>query len=626
MSWATLSREKIVLLVAIIFPLLILYNATFKPWPVHPERALFLGFVLVFSILATPLKCKGAVRGKICSIIDLILIMASIACAMHIILDWEYIVIYFGVPRPVDIILGIIATLVTLEACRRTLFPLVPLCLAFLLYAVFGHYLAGLMAAPTLSITRIVQQLYLQTSGLYGVVFNVGLKYVIPFLTMGCLLKAMGAMDVLSDFANILVGRTVGGPAKISVITSSMFGLTSGSGVANVVFTGTFTIPLMKRYGYESHFAGAVEACSSTGGQLMPPVMGVAAFIMADYTGIPYLRIVSAGILPALLYYVAIFLRVHYKAKQEGLVKPSADIFGKVSSLREIAPRLIPLGIIFAVLIGGLFMWTPTKAAVVATAAIIPLSFLRRETRLTPMKILSGLRDVSDSFRPIGAATIAMGILVAVAAQTGLGLKFSDLMLIASGESLALLLLVTAVACLIMGMGISGVVVYIFGGIMLAPALVEAGIPILVAHFFIFYWAQLQAITPPVCMTSYAAASIARAKPVRTAITACSVGIMGFVGAFLVVWHPELLLVGSPMLALTTFLLMSIGLFALVFAFGGYINRQLSLWERILFAILALAVFAGDFTVSLLAAVIIVILVFVSRILKKRSQTSRKED
>jgi len=612
-------RGKIAYVLSVILPLLVLYNAIFKPWLLHPERALFLGFILALTIFLVPLKSKGVVSSKIYLLIDLILIAASIACALHIILDWEYIIYHLGVPRPVDIGLGITATLVTLEATRRTMFPLVPICLVFLLYAVFGEYLGGMMAAPGFSMSRLTQDLYLTTQGLYGLVFNVTLKYIIPFLIMGGLLKAMGAMNILGDLVNMLVGRTAGGPAKIAVATSSVFGTMSGSAVANVAFTGTFTIPLMKRYGYKSEFAAGVEATASAGGHLMPPIMGTAAFVMADYTGIPYVRIIAAAILPAILYYTAIFLRVHYKAKQEGLAKPTADIVGRISSIKEIIPRLIPLVIVFAVLMAGLLMWTPTKAAVVTTAAIIPISFLRRETWLTLRKVLDGLVDATRSIIPVGAALIAIGILMAVATGTGLGLKFSELMLIASGESLVLLLLVTAVACIIMGMGVGGSAVYIFAALMLGPALVELGLPMLPAHFFIFYFAQLQSLTPPVCLTVYTAASIARANPMRTALIAFSLGIVGFVGAFLVVLHPELLLIGSTVSSLVTFLFMAIGTASLTFALGGYINRQLSLWERALFLISAAVIFAQwNYALSIGGAAMIAVLIFVPMILRKR--------
>ena len=348
---------------------------------------------------------------------------------------------------------------------------------------------------------------------------------------------------------------------------------------------------------------------------------------MADYTGIPYVRIIAAAVLPAILYYTAIFLRVHYKAKQEGLAKPTADIVGRISSIKEIIPRLIPLVISFAVLMAGLLMWTPTKAAVVTTAAIIPISFLRRETWLTPRKILDGLVDATRSIIPVGAALIAIGILMAVATGTGIGLKFSELMLIASGESLLLLLLVTAVACIIMGMGVGGSAVYIFAALMLGPALVELGVPMLPAHFFIFYFAQLQSLTPPVCLTVYTAASIARANPMRTALIAFSLGLVGFVGAFLVVLHPELLLIGSTASSLVTFSFMAIGTASLTFALGGYINRQLSLWERVLFGLLSVVIFAQwNYAFSLAGVAIIGILIFIPVILKRRSQTSLKRD
>jgi len=614
-----LARGNVIPILSITFPLFVLVIVTIRPLSLYPERASVFIFVLVLTFLLFPLNRKRVVPRKIYSIIDLTIIIATIVSGMHLVLDWEYVVAHMGSPRSIDIAMGITAILVTLEATRRTIFPIVLVCLAVLLYAGFGVHLGGIMAAAPYDIDRLMTQLYLTNQGLYGVVLDVVIKYVIPLLIMGALLKAMKAMDILGDFVNILVGRTVGGPAKLSVVTSGMFGMISGSSVANVGFTGTFSIPLMKRYGYQSEFAAGVEACASNGGQLMPPIMGTAAFIMADFIGVPYVRIMLAGFLPALLFYLAIFLRVHFKAKQEGLKRPSEDIVGRIAGLREIAPRLVPLLIIFAVLISGLFMWTPTRAAVVTIAAIIPISFLRRETWLTPRKILDGLIDSTNSIIPIGATCIAMGLIVGVTGLSGLGLKFSELMLIASSESLLLVLLLTAVACIIFGMGLASVAVYIFVSLMLAPALVQLGVPILPAHFFIFYFAQLSCITPPVCLCAYAAASLARANPMKTAFIAVSLGIMGFLVPFLFVINTSLLLEGSIVSIVITFSLVAIGVLGVTLGLGGYLNRQLSLWERALFGLSAFAIFAQwNYALSIGGVAMIAVLIFVSMILRKR--------
>jgi len=580
------SREKLVTLVVIAFPLLILYNAVFRPWLIYPERALFYGFIMIVTFLLFPLKSKGAIRSKIYFVIDSLLILAAIVTAAHIMFDWEYIVRHVGAPsRPIDIAFGITAILVILEGVRRTMFALLPLCIAFLLYGMYGVYLSGPMAAAPLTLDRLIQSLYLSTSGVLGIVFDVGLKYVVPFLIMGSLLKAMGAMDVLGDFVNKLVGKTAGGPAKIAVCTSAAFGSMSGAAIANVVFTGTFTIPLMKRYGFKPDFAGGVEAAASCGGQFMPPIMGAGAFIMADYTGIPYKHIILAALVPALLYYLAIFIRVHFRAKQRGLERPSAEIIGRVYSYRELLPRLIPLALAFTVLMYGLITWTPTRAAAITIAAILPISFVRRESRLTPKKLLGGLSSSTYGFSSLGATFLAMGIMVAVALVSGLGLKFSELITTASGQHVFLLLALTAVALIIMGMGIGGTVVYVFGAVMIAPALVKLGIPILSAHLFIFYFAIIQSVTPPVCLTSYTAASIANANPYKTAGHAVALAAMGFIVPFLFVVYPGLLLKGDLVSILTSVLPTVVAIFGLVFAAGGYINRNITLWERALFAV-----------------------------------------
>lgn len=617
-----LSREKIAYLLTIVFPLLVAYNAFYKPWLVHPERAFFLGWILVVGIFLVPLKSQGVVRRKIYFIIDLILIAAAIACAVHIFVDWRYIVAHLGMElRLIDMVFGIAATVIAIEATRRTMFPLVPVCLLFLAYALYGHLIPGIMQAPPLSLDRLVMQLYLSytSNGLYGLCLHVALSYIIPFLILGGLLKAMGAMDVLGDLVNRLVGRSVGGPAKIACVTSGAFGMMSGSAVANVAFTGTFTIPLMKRYGYTPEFAGGVEAASSTGGQLMPPIMGAAAFLMADYTGIPYLHICLAASLPAILYFVAIFFRIHLQAKKQGLERPAADIVGRIASIRELIPRLIPPAIIFAILMAGLFTWTATKAAIVTAVAVIPVSFLRREMRMTPRKIIAGLRDSTNSFLSIAGAVIAAGILIATVMVSGLGLKFCTLTLTLTGESLFLVLIVTAAACLLMGMGIGGIIVYVIAAVMIAPSLIKCGVPMMQAHLFIFYFAQIQSITPPVCLASYTAATIARASLVKTALLGISIGILGWVVPFFFVMHPELNFEGSPVSIAIIFLLMLIGLVGLSIGFAGYTNRQLSLWERMLFLIAAGAIFVHWSIPLTLAAVVLVAALLFIPIIKRRN-------
>ena len=623
--WAasTTSREKIAWLLTVAFPLLVAYDAFYRPWLVHPERAFFLGWILVLAIFLVPLKSEGVVRRKIYFIIDLILIATAIACATHIFFDWEYIVAHLGMePRLIDIVLGIAATVIALEATRRTMGPLVPVCILFLLYAMYGHYIPGIMEAPPLTLDRLIMQLYLSytANGLYGLCLHTALSYIIPFLIVGGLLKAMGAMDVLGALVNKLVGRTVGGPAKISCITSGIFGMMSGSAVANVAFTGTFTIPIMKKYGYKPEFAGGVEAASSTGGQLMPPIMGAGAFLMADYTGIPYLRICLAAILPAILYFTSIFLRIHLQAKKQGLDKPSEDIVGRIASIRELIPRLIPLVIIFAILMVGLLTWTPTKAAIVTAAAIIPVSFMRREMRMTPRKIIAGLRDTTNSFLPVAGAIIAMGILIATAMVSGLGLKFSTVMTAASGESLFLLLLLTAVACLIMGMGVGGVAVYVFAAVMIAPALIKLGVPMMQAHLFVFYFAQIQSLTPPVCLASYTAASIAKANPIKTALIGVSIGFLGWVVPFLFVMHPELNVEGSPAAIGIMFIFTLIALICISIGFGGYTNRPISAWERALFSLAGVAIFVNwSVPLSVAAVALVGILLFAPRMFRRRS-------
>ncbi|MBW1699528.1 MAG: TRAP transporter fused permease subunit [Deltaproteobacteria bacterium] len=614
-------RKRILHILSILFPLYVVVIVTLRPISLYPERASVFIFALVLTFLSYPLYSERPLLAKIYSFIDLVLIAGVIVSGMHLVVSWRYIVDHMGAPRTIDIAMGVVAILITLEAVRRTILLILPVILLVLAYAVWGSHLGGIMAAAPVDYERLISGIYLTFQGLFGIVLDVFIKYIIPLMVMGALLKAIGAMDVPGDLVNLAVGRTAGGPAKLAIVTSGLFGMMSGSAVANIGFTGTFTIPIMKKYGYQSDFSAAVEACASNGGQIMPPVMGASAFIMADFIGVSYARIMLAGFIPAFLFYITVFLRVHFRAKQRGLQRPSEDVIGKIKGIREIGPRLIPLVIIFTTLMVGLFMWSPTRAAVVTTFVIFPLSFFRRETRLTLGKILDALKDAAEAVVPVAATMVAMGMIVGVSGLSGLGIKFSELMLIASGQSLTLLLLVTMVACIIFGMGLASSAVYIFVAVMLAPALIKLGLPVLVAHFFIFYFAQLSCIIPPVCLCAYAAGSIARAEPMKTAFWAVSLGIMGFIVPFLFVFEPSLLLEGSFTSTMISFSLAFAGLFGLVFSLGGYLNRQLGPLQRTLFLVAAGIIFyRSGITLDLLGIFLLGALILIN-IIRKPAMT-----
>jgi len=602
----------------VVFALFILFITFTRIFPVFPERAAVYILLLFLAVLAFPLRGEG-VRGKAYIIFDVLLIIATVAFGLYLIFNYKEIISRQGAFTVTDVALGATAVIVTLELTRRVMFPLFLICLAFVVYMIAGEYVPGIFGTPGYSIDRIVGQLSLTMQGLFGVGLNVIIKYVIPFIIFGCLLRAAGIMEVFASLASLILRKSAGGPAKLSILTSSFFGMLSGSAIANVAFTGIFTIPLMKKYGYRSSYAGAVEACASNGGQMTPPIMGSAAFLMADYTGISYIRIILAAVLPALLYFAALFIRVHFKAKQLGLDKRTEDLGIINTGFSKLIPKLVPIVIIMTILLAGLVMWTPTRAVLVATAAAIPLSFLHRDSRLTPKKILGALRESTETSMVVAVSCIAIGIIMGVASLTGIGLKFSELMVSASGQNLFALLLLAAIACIILGMGVATTIVYIFMAIMLAPALVGLGIPLLSAHFFLLYAALLASITPPVCIASYAAAGVAGESPMKVAWEAVSLGVVSFILPFIVIFKPEVLLEGNILSIITTFLFMMAAVLGFSFALGGYINRSLTVWERILFGAVGLAMLLGNYAISLVALAIGSMLIVMPVIRKRRS-------
>lgn len=616
-----LSRANIKTVLAIIFPLFILFSISTRMIPVFPERIIVYLLVLVIGFIYFPTKRVG---GKVSLVIDAVLITAGIMSAVYILLNLEDIIYRQGAPTSLDLIFGVIATLIVLELNRRAIFPLGVVCLLFVVYAFFGEYMFGFLKTPGYDLSRVMTGFYLTMDGFFGLGVGVLIKYIFPFLIMGSLFNVLGGMDILSDLVKVIVGKTTGGPAKIAVTTSSLFGMVSGSSVANVCFTGNFTIPLMKRYGYKSVEAGAIETCASAGGQIMPPIMGTAAFLMADFTGIPYLHIMLAGFLPATLFYITLFARVHITAKRAGLGEVGGAM-GTQPRLREALLRAVPVFAMFAVLMFSLFNWTPMRAALLTIVAMIPLSFLRRDTRLTLRKILAGLRASTDGIISVACTCVGIGIIIGVAGMTGIGLKFSELLLTISGANVPLLLLVTFSACLIFGLGISTGVVYILVAIMLAPALVHCGVPLLPAHFFVMYAAILGTLTPPVCITAYAAATISGDNPLKVGIRSVAIGIVLFLMPFLIVLHPQLLLQTNIAEIIYTFLVLAGGCLGITFGVSGYINRNISVWERISLIGLGVMVIFCDQVIALIALVAMVILILVPIVLKKRSKNLRIE-
>ncbi len=558
-----------------------------------PEAIIFRGTHLLFALLLILLTLPNGARTRGRTVgwaADLALMALSVAAVGYLFANYEYVVtrIYYADPlRTGDVIFGALAVLLVLEAARRTTGWVLPLtAVVFLAYAFLGPWLPGLLAHPGFSLELVLDQLYLTTEGIFGIPLAVSATYVIVFVVFGSFLAASGVGQFFTDFATALTGGSRGGPGKVSVVSSTLFGTVSGSAVANVMVDGWLTIPLMKRAGFKPAFAAAVEATASTGGQIMPPVMGAAAFVMAEFTGIPYIQIAKHALIPALLYYVALFFSIHFEALRSDLKGvPKADLPGLSEVLLRRGHLFLPVFVILGFMVAG---FTATYAALWATASVVVLSWLRRETRMGPRRILTALEDGARNTLPVAATCAVAGIIVGVVALTGVGLRFTSLVMALAGSHLVLALLLTMAAGLVLGMGMPTTPAYIVQAALLIPALIKLGVPEIAAHMFVFYFACLSAITPPVALAVYAAAGIGGARLWESGVEAVKAGAAGFIVPYMFVFGPALLLIGDAAHIAWAVVTATTGAVALAASLRGYLLRSATWLERALLAASAL--------------------------------------
>jgi TRAP transporter 4TM/12TM fusion protein len=565
----------LITVVAVSMSVFHLYVAYFGPPDAYVMRGLHLAFALALAFLILPgFNGKAASPG----VIDLLLVAAAAAAALYPTANLSYIVnrmYYVDEPILADYIFGGAAILLIMEATRRATGWALPItAAAFLAYGVtLGNQSVGTM----------LDQLYLTTEGIFGIPLYVSATYVMLFILFGAFVERSGAGKLFMDFALALAGHTSGGPAKVAVITSSLFGTVSGSAVANVMTTGTFTIPLMKRSGYRPAFAGAVEAVASTGGQLMPPIMGAAAFVMAEFLGVSYLTVAVFALLPALLYYVAVFMAVHFEARRTGLVGlPKPDLPRLREVLGERGHLFLPLAIIVGVLLYG---YSAAFAALCGIASVIPTTWLRASTRrtFTPTAIIAALEAGARNTIVVALACACAGIVIGTITLTGLGLSFTGIVLAISQNSLILALLLTMVAGILLGMGLPTTPAYIVQVALLVPALVKLGVKVEAAHLFVLYFAVLSAITPPVAMAVYAANGISRAGLIESSWAAVKLGLTGYIIPFMFVFGPSLLLIGEWSDVLLTVVTATVGVTCLAAALHNFFFFGATrVWERVM--------------------------------------------
>lgn len=568
---------------------------------------LMIGMVLIFLYYPLGRKRENKSKGFIiaCRIIDWILIALALLIGFYVVLNFDA---YSQMMQNNQLtqemfVLGIIVTLLTLESGRRVLGNVLPIiAIIAILYAYFGDKIPGLFGHRGYNTQRITLSIF-SDRGVYGTPIGTSATNVYLFLLFAAYLAVSGADQIFQDIAIAAAGRKRGGPAKMAVIASAFFGTISGSCVANVVSTGAFTIPLMKKNGYRAKFAGAVEAVASTGGQIMPPIMGAAAFVMADITGISYAEICIAAVLPAVMYYVCLFKMVDLESVRfdlKGL--PEDQIPDLKQSLARGMKLFVPVAVLLIMMIG--LKTTPMKAAIWSIAAILVLGFLDKKDRMTIKGVVDGAVAAAKSLCAVVGACATAGIVVSVFSLTGLGLKFSNFIVQLGNNALIPSLILSMLVCAVLGMGLPTTAAYIVCATAIAPALTGLGVPVLAANLFLLYFASLSAITPPVAVASYAAAGIAEENPVQLGLTAVKLGITGFILPFAFALNPDYITFHFDIQTLMTWLSGLVVAYSLAIAFQGYVKKKITLVERAVYLGIICLVIVPNFWSSLTGIVL----------------------
>lgn len=525
-----------------------LFYAYVHPFFALDHRALHWLLMSVLVFVLYPCSRHRSPRNRM-TLLDGVFLIVSAGICLWIFIFSTSILNRAGTFLPIDVVLGTILILIVLEAARRTTGPAVPLiAVIFIGYVLFGPYLPDVLAHKGYSIERLSTYLALSTDGVFGVPLGVSANFILLFILYGALLRKTGAGQFFTDVAFALTGWSRGGPAKAAVASSTFFGMISGSSVANTVTTGSFTIPLMKRTGYPGYFAAGVEASSSTMGQIMPPIMGAAAFIMAEFLSIPYFKVCVAAAIPAVLAFFSTFMQVHFRAVAMGIAGlPRADLPRIGKAFAEGWHHVFSIFLLIYFLMRN---YSPERAVFWAIVATVVSSFImtilrKRSAKEFGMLILDGLQEGATGAVEVAAACAAAGIIIGCITMSGLGIKFSSLIVDASMGHLYLALPFTMIACVFLGMGVPTTAQYIIISSLVSPALVQMGVLPIAAHLFILYYGTRADITPPVALAAYAGAGIAKSDPWKTGINAFQLGIAGFIIPFMFVYAPELLMIGS---------------------------------------------------------------------------------
>jgi TRAP transporter 4TM/12TM fusion protein len=551
--------------------------------PTMQQRSIHLGFVLVliYTQRATKKESNWLVAIAMSAVAA-----ASVIETAYVLKNWEDMALYVATPSHWDTVMGAFLLLAVLVATYMKLGPVMPgIAAAFVLYALVGPYLPSAIAHRGFSFTRIVSQCFMSTGGIYSSVLGVSATYIFLFVLFGALLEYSGAANFFIDLATALFGKTRGGSAKVTTVASCLFGMVSGSGVANIMAIGPLTLPIMRKEGYSNMFGGAILSVAGTGGQFMPPIMGAAAFIIAETLGIPYIHVALGAFIPGLLYYAAIWFCIDVRSAKENIKTRPAE---EIPDWRVVIKNGFYLSFPFLLLVFFLAVvrWSPIRSGFWSIIAVVAVSWVKKETRMGPKQLFTAFVKGAYGVLDVAIVCALAGVIVGMLSMTGLGLKFSGVLVSLSQGNMAVLLVLTAVSGVILGMGMNTTSVYIILAVLVAPALVNMGVEPLSAHLFVFYFGILSSITPPVALSSYAAASLSKEPPMELGFMAWKIGLSGYILPFMFIYNKELLFIGSGFAILKAFVTSLIGIFGLSCSLEGYFRSKLHLVQRV-------ALFAG---------------------------------
>ncbi len=602
------------------FSLFCIYVTLFTSWLEEIRLTSFMAFVIFIGYLVFPAK-KGQQKVNYMPWYDVVLMVLGTGAFLYYTVNAMSIIQQGSNFEWYQIVIGIVGIIALMEVCRRSVgLPIVIVALCFIVYALIWG-----LANPSLwgKLNYSVRYLFYSKEGVMSTPINVCSKFIVVFIIFGAFLERTGIGDYFIQIANVLVGRFSGGPAKVAVVASAMEGMVSGSSVANTVGSGSVTIPLMKRTGYKPEFAAAAEASASTGGQIMPPIMGAAAFLMADYIGVPYSNIVVRAILPAVLYFAGIFIAVHLEAKKEGLRGLSKDEIPKALPLLKQLYLLLPL--VLLVYLVSTSQRSIQYAAALAIVAAIVVSLFNKHNRITPKKIFEALASGGQGMITVAAACGVAGIIAGTITMTGLANTLINGIVALAGSQVIVALFLTMLCCIVLGMGVPTTANYCIMAATCAPILVRMGVPTLAAHFFVFYFGIVADLTPPVALAAYAGAAIAQAKPMKTAVTATKLAIGAFIVPYVFALNPAMLFIDTGVGEVILICITSVvGIFGVSAALEGYIIGHMYWYQRIISAVGGLLLIYPGVVTDVIGLLLVGVVVVLQVIEKKRAAKALK--